>query len=158
MKKYLIEIKWGLIFAFMGLIWMFIERSVGLHDRFIAHHATYTNFIAIPAILIYVLGLLEKRKVYYEGKMTYWQGVKTGLLITLVVTILTPLTQWITLSIITPDYFENVISYAVNSGKMTQQEANDYFNFKSYLIQSILGAPIMGIVTSGMVAAFTVKR
>ena len=132
--------------------------GLNLHDRFIAHHATYTNFIAIPAILIYVLGLLEKRKVYYEGKMTYWQGVKTGLLITLVVTILTPLTQWITLSIITPDYFENVISYAVNSGKMTQQEANDYFNFKSYLIQSILGAPIMGIVTSGMVAAFTVKR
>lgn len=90
--------------------------------------------------------------------MTYWQGVKTGLLITLVVTILTPLTQWITLSIITPDYFENVIAYAVDSGKMTQQEANDYFNFKSYMIQSILGAPIMGIITSGMVAAFTVKR
>ncbi len=102
--------------------------------------------------------LLEKRRVYYKGKMTYWQGFKTGLLITLVVTILTPLTQWITLSMITPQYFENVIAYAVENGKMTQQEANDYFNLKSYMIQSLLGAPIMGIVTSGIVAAFTVKK
>ncbi|WP_339925927.1 DUF4199 domain-containing protein [uncultured Cyclobacterium sp.] len=158
MKKYAIEIKWGVIFAIMGLVWMFIERSVGLHDDLIAHHATYTNLIAIPAIAIYVFALLEKRNVYYHGKMTYWQGFKTGLLITLVVTILTPLTQWITLSIITPQYFENVIAYAVENGKMTQQEANDYFNLKSYMIQSILGAPIMGIVTSGIVAAFTMKK
>ncbi|WP_339713750.1 DUF4199 domain-containing protein [Cyclobacterium amurskyense] len=158
MKEYSLEIKWGLIFSIMMLLWMFIERSVGLHDDLIAHHATYTNLIAIPAIAIYVFALLEKRRVYYQGKMTYWQGFKTGLLITLVVTILTPLTQWITLSFITPQYFENVIAYAVENDKMTLQEANDYFNFKSYMIQSVLGAPIMGIVTSGIVAAFTVKK
>jgi hypothetical protein len=29
MKEYTIEIKWGMIFAIMGLVWMFIERSVG---------------------------------------------------------------------------------------------------------------------------------
>ncbi|AKP51240.1 DUF4199 domain-containing protein [Cyclobacterium amurskyense] len=158
MKEYSLEIKWGLIFSIMMLLWMFIERSVGLHDDLIAHHATYTNLIAIPAIAIYVFALLEKRRVYYQGKMTYWQGFKTGLLITLAVTILTPLTQWITLSFITPQYFENVIAYAVENDKMTLQEANDYFNFKSYMIQSVLGAPIMGIVTSGIVAAFTVKK
>ena len=158
MKEYSLEIKWGLIFSIMMLLWMFIERSVGLHDDLIAHHATYTNLIAIPAIAIYVFALLEKRRVYYQGKMTYWQGFKTGLLITLVVTILTPLTQWITLSFITPQYFENVIAYAVENDKMTLQEAKDYFNFKSYMIQSVLGAPIMGIVTSGIVAAFTVKK
>lgn len=158
MKEYSLEIKWGLIFSIMVLLWMFIERSVGLHDDLIAHHATYTNLIAIPAIAIYVFALLEKRRVHYQGKMTYWQGFKTGLLITLVVTILTPLTQWITLSFITPQYFENVIAYAVENDKMTLQEANDYFNFKSYMIQSVLGAPIMGIVTSGIVAAFTVKK
>jgi hypothetical protein len=41
---------------------------------------------------------------------------------------------------------------------MTQQEALDYFNFKSYMIQSVLGAPIMGIITSGIVAVFTIKK
>lgn len=158
MKSYITEIKWGLIFAFMSLLWMVLERAIGLHDELIAYHATYTNFIAIPAIAIYVFALLEKRKVYYDGKMSYWQGFKTGLLITLVVTLLTPLTQWITLTVITPFYFENVIEYAVEAGKMTQQEALDYFNFKSYMIQSVLGAPIMGIITSGIVAAFTIKK
>ena len=67
MKKYAIEIKWGVIFAIMGLVWMFIERSVGLHDDLIAHHATYTNLIAIPAIAIYVFALLEKRNINYLG-------------------------------------------------------------------------------------------
>lgn len=158
MKSYITEIKWGLIFSFMGLVWMVLERAIGLHDELIAHHATYTNLIAIPAIAIYVFALLEKRRVYYNGKMNYWQGFKTGLLITLLVTLLTPLTQWITLKIITPQYFENVIAYAVEAGKMTQQEALDYFNFKSYMIQSVLGAPIMGIITAGIVAAFTIKK
>jgi hypothetical protein len=158
MKQYTIEIKWGLIFSLMSLLWMALERVAGLHDELIAYQATYTNFIAIPAIAIYVFALLEKRRVYYLGKMNYWQGFKTGLLVTLVVTILTPLNQWITLAIITPNYFENVITYAVETGKMTQQEALDYFNFQSYMIQSVLGAPIMGIITSGIVAAFTIKK
>lgn len=62
MKKYRIEIKWGAIFALMSLLWMVLERIVGLHDEHIELHATYTNFVAIPAIAIYVLGLLEKGK------------------------------------------------------------------------------------------------
>ncbi|NHE59253.1 DUF4199 domain-containing protein [Cyclobacterium plantarum] len=158
MKKYQTEIKWGIIFGLMSLIWMVLERVAGLHDQHIEQHAIYTNFVAIPAIAIYVLGLLEKRTRDYGGSMTYGQGFKAGLIITLVVTLLTPLTIWLTLALITPDFLENASSYAVESGIMEQQAAEAYFSQGNYMIQSIVGAPIMGILTTAVVALFTRKK
>ena len=35
-------------------------------------HVVYTNFYALPAILVYVFALLDKRKNFYNGKMTYF--------------------------------------------------------------------------------------
>lgn len=158
MKNVKIEIKWGIIFAIMGLLWMVLERLVGLHDEYIDKHAIYTNLIAFPAIAIYVFALLDKRKNFYDGSMTYMQGFIAGIFITVVVTVLSPLTQYITSTIITPDYFTNVIAYSVESGAMTQEDAEAFFNLKNYMIQAALGAPAMGILTSAIVAVFTRKK
>jgi hypothetical protein len=142
----------------MMLLWMVMERIVGLHDVHIDKHAIYTNFVAIPAIIVYVLALLDKRKNFYEGKMTYMQGFISGIIISIIVTIFSPLTQYITSTIITPEYFTNVINYSVSQGMMTQTEAEEYFNLKSYMIQVLIGTPIMGIVTAAIVAIFTRKN
>lgn len=153
-----IELKWATIFVGMSLLWMILEKLLGLHDKYIDKHAIFTNFIAIPAILIYVLALLDKRKNDYNGRMTYKQGVICGLIITAMVTVVSPITQYITTNIITPEYFPNVIKYSVNSGKLTQQDAENYFNLKSYIIQGLIGSPIMGIITTLIVAFFTKKK
>lgn len=70
MKKFRIEIKWALIYVATLLAWMFLERVVGLHDKHIDQHATYTMLFLIPAVFVYVLALLDKRKNYYNGQMT----------------------------------------------------------------------------------------
>ena len=158
MNKFKIEIKWSVIFIIMMLLWMVMEKVTGLHDVHIDKHAIYTNFVAIPAIIVYVLALLDKRKNYYDGKMTYMQGFISGLIISIIVTIFSPLTQYITSTIITPDYFINIINYSVSQGMMTQTEAEAYFNLKSYMIQVLIGTPIMGIVTAAIVAIFTRKN
>ncbi|MFU8861697.1 MAG: hypothetical protein ACNA8K_14865 [Cyclonatronaceae bacterium] len=49
-------------------------------------------------------------------------------------------------------------NYAVNEGKMTQQEAENYFSLSSYIIQGLIGAPLMGIITTAVVAIFTRKE
>ncbi|WP_373497448.1 DUF4199 domain-containing protein [Aquiflexum sp.] len=158
MKNLKIEIKWAIIFVLMMLVWMSLERLFGLHDTYIEKHPVFTNFVAIPAIAIYVLALLDKRDNFYQGKMTYLQGLVCGLIITMIVTIFSPLTQVITSLVITPHYFQNAIDYAVTEGKMTQAAAEEYFNLKNYIIQGLIGAPIMGLLTSIVVAIFTRKK
>ncbi len=158
MKKFAIEIKWAILFAVVLLVWMFGERLSGLHDEHIDKHAVVTNFFAIVAIAVYVVALLDKRKNDFNGKMTWIQGFISGLIITLGVTILTPLTQYLTVEVITPHYFENMIRYAVESGLQTQEEAESYFNLQNYMIQSIIATPLMGLATSAIVAIFTRKK
>ncbi|WKK79368.1 DUF4199 domain-containing protein [Marivirga arenosa] len=154
MKKRLIEIKWGLIFVIMMLLWMYFEKAMGWHDVNIADHATYTNLVAIPSILIYVFALIDKRKKHFDNVMSWKQGFISGLIITAVVVILTPLSQLITHELITPDYFENVSAYAVNQGQKTNEEALQYFNLGNYLWQAMIGAAVLGIFTSALVALF----
>lgn len=158
MKKFNIEIKWASIFIIMMLLWMVMEKLTGLHDVHIDMHPVFTNFIAIPAILIYVLALRDKKKNFYDGEMTYMQGFKSGLVITLIVTIFSPLIQYITSTIITPEYFTNVIEYSVRENKMTREEAESYFNLNSYIYQVLIGTPVMGIITSAIVALFVKSK
>jgi len=158
MKNRITEIKWGIIFTVFMLLWMTMEKLLGFHGERIEQHMIITNFIAIPAILIYVLALLDKRKRDLNGKMTYVQGLVSGIIISLVVAVFTPLTQYLISTVISPDYFSNIIEYTVENEMMTEAEAKEYFNLKSYIIQSTIGAPIMGIITTAIVALFVKKR
>lgn len=150
-----IEIKWAIIFFVATLLWMLLERSVGLHDQYIEKHAVYTNFFAIIAIAIYVLALLNKRRVFYHGSMTYWQGVQAGLWLTLFIVVLVPLAQFITHTWITPDYFNHVSELAVKNGQMTSEQAKAYFSLPHYIQLSVIMAAVMGFVTTLVVAVFT---
>lgn len=158
MSKYVIEIKWAIAFVIMSLIWMLGEKLFGLHSEHIDKHVIYTNFMAIPAIAIYVFALLDKRKNYYDGYMTYKQGFVSGLLITLIVTVISPLTQYITSVFITPEYFPNAIKYAVSTGSSSQAEAEKFFSLNNYMVQGLIGAMIMGLITSAIVAYFTKSK
>jgi hypothetical protein len=152
------EIKWAIIFVSTALGWMILERVAGLHSTHIDKHAVYTNLFAVPAIAVYVLALLDKRKSDYGGVMNYKQGFLSGLIITAIITVLSPLTQVITSAVITPDYFSNIIEYSVQQGEMTRETAEEYFNLGSYIFQGLIGAPVMGVLTTAVVAFFTKKK
>ncbi len=154
MKKFAIEIKWGIIFSLISLAWMFLEKGLGWHDENISQHAIYTNFFAIIAIVLYILALLDKKKNFYNGNLTWSQGFISGIVISVVVAILSPIAQYITHQFITPDYFNNIIAYSVESGAMTREAAEGYFNLTSYIIQSFFFALVVGVVTSAIVAYF----
>jgi hypothetical protein len=158
MRKISAEIKWAVIFIIMQLLWMFMEKLTGLHSEHIDKHPVYTNLVAIPSILVYFFALSVKRKRYYGGFMTYRQGLMSGLIMTAVITVLTPLMLYITLHFITPDFFANAVKYAVSFGKSTQQEAEKYFSFRNYLIQSLVFTPVAGVLTSLLVAVFTRRK
>jgi len=152
MEQFKIELKWALIFTLMGFVWMFGEKAFGLHDVHIDKHMIYTNFIAIPAIAIYWFGLRDKKKNFYGGVMDFREGLRCGLVMTVIIAALAPLSQYIISTFITPDYFNNAIKYSVDQKMFTQQQAEDYFSLKSYLKQSVFGALVMGMLTSAIIA------
>ena len=151
MAKYRVEIKWALIFFLVAMLWMYLEKSLGWHDEHIDKHAIYTNIFMIPAILIFILALREKRKSL-GGTMTWKQGFIAGMIISVIVALLSPVSQYITHTVITPDYFSNAISYGVENGLVTQEDAVRHFNLNSYMLQSAVGALVAGAVTSAIVA------
>lgn len=155
MQNYKLEFKWALIFTGMSILWMTLERLFGLHDVHIDKHAIYTNFVAIPAIAIYVFALREKKKNNYNGNMSYLQGFVTGMIMTLIITLFSPVSLYITVNFITPEYFNNAINYAVQTGMLTLENAEKYFEFNNYLVQSLVGSLIAGTLTTAVVAIFT---
>lgn len=154
MKNFRIEFRWALIFSMAQLAWMYFEKTIGLHDKHIGQHAIYTNLFALIAIIIYVLALKNKNNDFYNGSMDWKQGFISGIILSVFIAIISPLSQYIISTYISPEYFQNIIDFAVENGKMTRENAEGYFNLNSYMLQSAFGALAMGVVTSAIVAFF----
>jgi hypothetical protein len=155
MKNIQIEIKWALIFSAVTLLWMAAEKLVGLHDKYIDYHLYLTNLFAIPAIIMMVLALKEKKQNFYGGKMSYGQGMMSGVILSFIIAVLSPFTQWITSYLITPEYFPNVIKRSVELGYYkTTEDAAANFNYKNYAIQSTIAASVMGVATTAIAMIF----
>jgi hypothetical protein len=155
MNNYKIELKWALIYCVMVLLWMTLEVMLGLHSEHIDLHLVTTMFFLVPMIILYIFALLDKKKNYYDGNMTYMKGFATGVIITVIIVLLSPLTQYITTKFITPDFFANAIEYATSTGHMTQVQAQKHFNLTNYMIQGFFGSLVVGIVFSAIIAIFT---
>lgn len=155
MKDIKIEIKWAIIFSIMALLWMVLEKLSGLHSKYIDYHPYLTNLFAIPAIWVMVLALKSKKKNSYNGQMSYTQGLIAGIILSFIIALLSPLTQWITSYVITPEYFPNVIKRSVELGYYkTTADAEAYFNYKNYAIQGAIGSLVMGMVTTAIAMIF----
>lgn len=155
MEKIKIEIKWAILFSVMGLLWMVLEKLCGLHGKYIDYHLYLTNLFIIPAIWVMVLALKDKKKNFYKGQMTYKQGLISGIILSFFIALLSPLTQWITSYVITPEYFPNVIKRSVELGYFkTATEAEANFNYPNYAKQGAIGALIMGIITTAIAMIF----
>ncbi|HET8886181.1 MAG TPA: DUF4199 domain-containing protein [Salinimicrobium sp.] len=154
MKNYKIEFKWAVIFIIASLLWMVLEKSLGWHDELIAKHPVYTLLFSVIAVLIYVFALIDKKKNFYRGNMSWTQGFLSGIVISIIVALSSPLTQYITFEFISPEYLDNAANFAVENNRMSAEAAAAFFNQTSYLIQAFFGALAMGLVTSALVAFF----
>lgn len=152
MKKFAIEIKWAIISIIIFLAWMTLEKQLGFHDEKLKWQMVFTLLILFPTFLIYYLALRDKKKNYYQNNMNWKQGFISSIVISFVVAIFSPISQFITHEFITPDYFEKMISLSVESKRMTLEQAQNYFNLSAYIWQSISGGISMGVVIGAIVA------
>ena len=153
MKSIKTELKWAIIFILMSMAWIYVEKMTGLHDENIAQHLIYTNLFAIPAILVYIFALREKKK-NYQHSFTYKKSFLSGLILSLMIALLAPLSTFMSVEYISPNFFSNIIAYSVENEIMTQTAALEEFNTQSYMLNSLMFSPIFGIVTTAIVAIF----
>lgn len=158
MKKIYIEFKWAIIFTIALLLWILLEKTMGWHEAQIENFWWLTLFFVPFAILLYLLGVREKRRRVYNGKMTWWQAIQSGVILSIFIALLSPLAQYITHNYITPQYFNNVIEYSVTNDFMTRTKTNEFLNINSYIWQSAFGALVLGIATAFIVSFFVRKK
>lgn len=158
MKNYQIEIKWGVIFFVISLLWMYFEKLMGWHDVLIAKHPIFSNFFGLIAIGVYLFAIHDKRKNFFRGKMSWRQGFISGVILSIVIALLSPIGQLITHYLISPEFFENAIESSVERNAMQQEDAEAYFNLSSYIVQSIAGALMFGVVTAAIAALILKKK
>lgn len=159
MKSISIELKWAILFSIVGLLWMVLEKAVGLHDKYLDYQMYLTNLFAIPAIWMMALALKDKKKNFYQGQMSYKQGLISGIILSFMIALLSPAMQWITSYVITPEYFPNVIKRSVEIGYFkTTAEAEAQFNYPNYAKQGAIAALAMGIITTAILMIFIRRK
>lgn len=157
LKRFAIELRWALIFSLTYLAWMLTERLAGFHDTRLDQQPMVGPLIMIPSIVIYAL-MLRDRKRSLEGEMTYGQGFLSGCILTAFIVILSPLNQLLTLEIISPDYFANLIEYTVAQGALTLEQARQQFSIRNYVVTGLIAGALTGILFSAILAAFMRSR
>ncbi len=155
MKDIRIELRWAILFSFVLMIWMLIEHSLGWHQApKIAHQLGY-HFIAqlVLYAAVYYVAIKQKRDKDYEGKITWKRALLSGAFISVIVALLSPLTQYFIYHYISPEYFSNMIAYQVNKAEfpMTEKAAQDFFSMKSFIIQGVFTSLSTGLIASALI-------
>jgi len=156
MKKFAIEIKWGIIAVVFHLLWMVFEKQLGYHDSKIKWQMLFTMLIVFPMFVLYFFGIWEKKKSYYNNQMSWMQGFISAMIIAVVGVILSPMTQFITYEFISPNYFENIIDYTDSSNKLSLEAAQSNFNLSSAIWQNISAGLSTGLVI-GALASYLLR-
>jgi hypothetical protein len=154
MKKIAIEIKWGIVFTIVALAWIHVEKLLGWHDELIGKHPIYSMLFTLVSIVIFILALKDKKKNYFNNSIDWKQAFLSGCIVSLVITIFSPLCQYLSSEIISPNFFQNAINFAVENNRMSLEDATTYFNLRNYIFQSAFGGLSMGIVLSSIIAYF----
>lgn len=153
-KDYRVEIKWAIYYSIFLLIWFVIEKIFGLHDERIALQQNVSFFILIPTVAFYVLEMVNKRKQFYSGRMTYFQGFITGIIYTVCIMILTPLVQFICYFIISPGYFKNLVDYSLSTGVYNNVQAAQQFTLGNFLFINEVFIMLTGVVFAAFIPLF----
>jgi hypothetical protein len=153
MKKFAIEIKWGIRYTFLWIFWLYIEKSSGYYDVKINDQALYSLLFTFVILFVYYVAIKEKKKDFFKDDMSWKQGCVTGIFLTIVMAILTPFCQIIFHKAIAPEFFPNMIEYSISKGN-SRETAENYFNLLSYITQSVFSTLSLGVVISAVVALF----
>lgn len=152
MKKFSIEFKWALITILIFLAWMTLEKELGFHDVKIKWEPLFNILYIFPLFLLYFLALLDKKRNYYNGNMNWKQGIIAAIVISFIIVLFSPISQFILHEFISPNFLHNSINYTVASKKLSLEEAKEYTTLSSSIWKNISDSLSFGVVIGAIVA------
>ena len=152
MKKFSIEFKWALITILVFLAWMTLEKELGFHDEKIKWEPLFNILYIFPLFLVYFLALLDKKTNYYKGNMNWKQGIIAAIVISFIMVLFSPISQFILHEFISPNFLNNTINYTVAAKKLSLEGAKEYTTLSSSIWKNISDSLSFGVVIGAIVA------
>jgi hypothetical protein len=148
MNKFAIEFKWAIRYTIAYLLCVIIEKYSGLYTTHISSYFTYSMLFYVVAFFIFYLAIHDKKKNYFNTIMSWKQGCATGVIMSGIIAVLLIPCLVIAYKGIAPEFFPNMIQHKISSGKVSLQNAENYFNLKNYCYQGIGFTLSLGILFS----------
>ena len=157
------EIRTGILLSVCLFLWLLLEFFLGFHTTRIDYHPFITWLsVVIPIAGIY-WSMKVKRDREYAGKISFVQALKSGLVVTAIMSLLGPIMVFVYVSAINPLFFSTMLAHSkvmieglnisvVDKEKMIEESTRN-FTASSYVMQSFIGSLIMGAVLSLLTAA-----
>ncbi len=156
------EIKYGIITGAGICIWLLIEFFLGFHTEkmYIGEYTTY--FVVLIPLLTLYMGIKEKRDRINNGQISIGSGIKTGLMISLIATVIIALFLIAYFNYINPNYAEFGVAYQrqklILSGKSTDEIAGELESIKNmfrFINQLLFGT--LGVVGTGFIISIALS-
>jgi len=157
MYKFRIEIKWALILMIVSLAWKGMENRVGLHGPRIDQQMKYSLIYGAVAFIIYTMALRDKKHNFYNGLMNWQQGFISGVILSFIIALFSPVSQMIVHKIIAPSYLQNAIAHGISMGG-NEEFLRSYYNLKAQIIYAFVESLSFGMITSALIAYFIRKK
>ena len=152
MKKFTVEIRWAIRYIFVYIAWVFLEKGMGVYSTNIASYPNYSMGFYALALLLYILAINDKKKQIFHNSMSWKQGCVSGIYLSIGIGILMPFCQAIVHKFIAPEFFPNMIQYAVSKNYMQPAAAAEYYSLYTYIFQSLFFSLSIGVVFSAIAA------
>ena len=152
MTKNAFEIKWAFVLTIAQLLWIVCEKQIGLYTTHIEDFSVYTHLFFVPALVVYLLALLEIKNKHANGTITYRQGLFAGLRIMYISTMLSPIT--ITFRFVFFDLLSNLNSYFFDKTAISPGDTGDSSAFLWILILGLTATPVTGFILSTIIPLF----
>jgi hypothetical protein len=147
MKAFLPEVGYGLVLSAAYFGWLIIEYAAGLHTTRIAQHGLVTNLYAIIPLLLLWRAIKQRRDVIEGGQILWWQGIASGMIISVVSAALRAPTLWFYWKFIHPGYTSAMIEFSVLSGQK-RELAEVAYNPTILMMEGTLAPVLLGFVLS----------
>lgn len=152
-KSFKIEMKWAIIYSLAYIIWMFVEKQLGWHNESVRYQPIYNLLFTPISVFLYTLCLVDKKRNHYKGELDWKQGIISGIVLSVLITVLNPAVLYITHNHISPDFFQNAIEAAVGKN-ITLQEAQAHYNINNAISNSVFEKLSFGVVIAAIISYF----